>query len=431
VKKTRKKKLRSRQESTEMNVKIGGFTIFDDEGEEERFGQRRRSDVGFGKQRRRGTISRWHFPMSSKALRVTLLLVLTAIVIRGLVMQPQTSVCEFVKTEVGLECEEHTVTTPDGYTLFLKRIPRPGRPPVALMPGIVISSTTFLLTGRHESLAGVLVDQDFEVWLLEKRGRMPWRHEKYSSQDLEFWDFTFEESVSYDLPVMIDYIKRFTGRDIASLIGHNEGALISMAALAANKELEKQVKSVVGLGATISWENKWGIPEPPEWIVQSLHPGIIWGLLRIVLTGTCGIVPRFCIGMVCSVGGCSDESIFDDRLLMRIFTQVPRETSLKNLKHMLQLDKAGRLQKYDYGTKENMKRYGTEVPPEMDLSGLALPTLLIYGEHDSVIPPAAHNQIDSSKARNLTVPLGHLELLWSKDAKDLVYDRIIEFIKDE
>ena len=168
-------------------------------------------------------------------------------VARGLWRAPEISVCSFIREQLGLGCEEHLATTQDGYQLFLKRIPGSEKSsrPVLLLPGLADSAATWVVTGRDNCLAGELHRKGFDVWLLEKRGRTPWKHERYSGQDLEFWDFSFDDSVDHDLPAVVAYVTKFTGLPIASLVGHSEGGTISLAALAENHKMQSSVKSVV------------------------------------------------------------------------------------------------------------------------------------------------------------------------------------------
>ena len=65
----------------------------------------------------------------------------------------------------------------------------------------------------------------------------------------------------------------------------------------------------------------------------------------------------------------------------------PAGAGWKNLVHYGQIIEAGRFQRYDYGADENMKRYGSETPPEYDLSKIKVKTALFTGDVDTLADP--------------------------------------------
>ncbi len=362
------------------------------------------------------------------------------LVLRGMLRAPEISVCAFIREELGLPCEEHMATTKDGYQLYLKRIPgaAAGRAPVLLLPGVADSAATWVVSGRERSLAGALHSAGFDVWLLEKRGRTPWKHERWSGQDLDFWDFSFDESVDYDVPALVAYVRGLTGMRIASLVGHSEGGTIVMAALAADPELAASVQSAVALGAPLGYgadRTRW--PQIPDLVSRNVHPAIPLGFTRLVFTGLCAHLPGLCWGIMCSVSGCSEA--WDQQqgdVVGRIFSYYPRETSIKNVKHLIQCHNAGRLQRFDYGAEANRIRYGQDEPRVYDFSRLATPTALFYGTKDRVVPSAAlQNTLSllpsaAVKFVNASLPYGHVDFLWASDALDVLYRPLINFVKE-
>ena len=98
----------------------------------------------------------------------------------------------------GYPVENHFVTTQDGFILNMQRIPHgwnktqssSPKPVVFLQHGLTMDSTNWILNGRSESLAYILADRGFDVWLGNIRGnRYSQKHIKLDPSDEEFWDW--------------------------------------------------------------------------------------------------------------------------------------------------------------------------------------------------------------------------------------------------
>lgn len=72
----------------------------------------------------------------------------------------------------GYPVEIHEIITDDGYVLQLHRIPHGlygksshNKTVVFLMPGLMCSSGVFVTNGRNKSLAFMLADLNYDVWI--------------------------------------------------------------------------------------------------------------------------------------------------------------------------------------------------------------------------------------------------------------------------
>ncbi|KAG4399076.1 hypothetical protein GLYMA_08G167700v4 [Glycine max] len=97
-------------------------------------------------------------------------------------------ICKTMVETQGYTCEEHQVTTEDGYILSLQRIPvgrssnNTDKPPVLLQHGIFCA----------------------------------------------YWDWSWDELASYDLPAFVQYVYNHTGQRI-HYAGHSLGTLMALA----------------------------------------------------------------------------------------------------------------------------------------------------------------------------------------------------------
>uniref|UniRef100_A0A7S2WV56 Partial AB-hydrolase lipase domain-containing protein n=1 Tax=Rhizochromulina marina TaxID=1034831 RepID=A0A7S2WV56_9STRA len=134
--------------------------------------------------------------------------------------------------ERGFQLEDHFVTTEDGYILHMFRIPQPGAAPVLLQHGLLDSSFTWVNNFRNESLAYILSDAGYDVWLGNNRGNFySANHTTLAVEDNQFWAFTYDEMAKYDLPGMVRYIQRTTGQSNLGYVGHSEGTIQAFAGL--------------------------------------------------------------------------------------------------------------------------------------------------------------------------------------------------------
>ncbi|CAG5013298.1 unnamed protein product [Parnassius apollo] len=96
-------------------------------------------------------------------------------------------------------------------------------PPVILMHGLLMSSDTWFDAGPESSLAYLLSDECFDIWLGNFRGNFYGRrHIKLNpDEDSEFWNFSVDEMDMYDIPAIVDYVIKYTGVKKVNYIGYS------------------------------------------------------------------------------------------------------------------------------------------------------------------------------------------------------------------
>ncbi|MED6186669.1 hypothetical protein PIB30_068941 [Stylosanthes scabra] len=162
-------------------------------------------------------------------------------------------ICKRLVETQDYTCEEHKVTTEDGYILSLQRMPAPrsgkaaDKPPVLLQHGLFIDAITWLFNTPDESLAYILADKGFDVWLANTRGtKYSSGHTSLTPNDMAYWDWSWDELVKYDLPASVSYVFNHTGQRM-HYVGHSLGTLTALAAFS-----EEQLLNMLRSAALLS-----------------------------------------------------------------------------------------------------------------------------------------------------------------------------------
>ena len=122
-----------------------------------------------------------------------------------------------------------------------------------LQHGLLDGAFTWLILGQ-DSLSKKLREEGYIVYLPYIRDTQFSRsHLDYdSSLNSEYWEFSFDEIAQYDLPVVINYIKKRDKVEKVTYIGHSQGTLIYFLSYMNNPEfLEKNIKKYVALGTVL------------------------------------------------------------------------------------------------------------------------------------------------------------------------------------
>lgn len=158
----------------------------------------------------------------------------------------------------GYPAENHEITTTDGYILTLQRIPygiknpptHHQKPVVFLMPGLLATSTCFFFNGIENSLAFLLAEEGYDVWLGNARGTTYARkHVTLNPDDdkSEFWNFSWHEIGVFDVPASIDYVLQQTQQKSLIYVGHSQGTTNFFVMASERPEYNQKVKLAVSL----------------------------------------------------------------------------------------------------------------------------------------------------------------------------------------
>nr|CRX79276.1 hypothetical protein ls5931a1_00077 [Leucosporidium scottii] len=136
---------------------------------------------------------------------------------------------QYYANQCGFDVIEQTVETKDGYLLKVfkveclkkeARVHSDGRKghPVLIQHGLFQSCGSFI-TSEERSLAFWLAEHgDYQVYLGNNRGVFDMGHVRLKRSDPRFWDYNIKELALYDLPAMVDHVRRETGYDKVSRV---------------------------------------------------------------------------------------------------------------------------------------------------------------------------------------------------------------------
>ncbi|NXK58579.1 LICH hydrolase, partial [Sylvietta virens] len=348
----------------------------------------------------------------------------------------------------GYPSEEYDVTTEDGYILAVYRIPAGRndrntgqRPAVFLQHAFLGDATHWISNLPNNSLGFILADAGYDVWLGNSRGNT-WslKHKTLKPCQKEFWQYSFDEMGKYDIPAELNFIMNKTGQKDVFYIAHSEGAASGFIAFYTYPELAKRVKVFFALGpvtacphATSPLVKITNLPKPLLRLIFGCK-GFAHQIefLKGPVTQFCTSLDKFCAHVLCYIAGGSVKNINTSRVDMYV-GHSPAGTSAQNIFHWRQLAHTDQFQAYDYGSKENMKKYNQTAPPVYKIEEIKIPTAVWSGGDDTFADPQDMARL-LPRITNLIYhehfpAWGHLDFIWGLDATEKMYLKILELLK--
>lgn len=352
---------------------------------------------------------------------------------------------EEIVSSRGFLCEDHEVTTVDGYILTLHRIVHPEnvftrkyksktgivsgeekKPPLLLQHGMFSNSRAWLVAsddghlgidlnrnidstktdpkkiGSNETqvdntLAFALVKAGYDVFLGNSRGNLySMKHERLDPfKDDDFWNCSMSELVKYDIPACIDYILTLTGHQTIGYIGFSQGTTSMLALMSQEKRYNEVVKPFIAMApvANARQTNPFNLPEEAKVrFYRILHS---WcrsksGPFFPLITET--VSRYFCsnfhfrsfMNRICF--NIFALSSFPDSNRTCIYTVTTGSHCMShNLAHVLQNVQDKHFRDYDYGKEINVKKYGSEEAPIYDLKKITNRFICFFYSNKDII----------------------------------------------
>lgn len=351
----------------------------------------------------------------------------------------------------GYTCETHTVMS-QGYLLNVHRIPRSKiekaipKKTVLLHHGLFASSADWILNGPEKALAYVLADAGYDVWMANIRGNKYSREHAWLKTNCKsYWNFSWHDVAKYDVPEIIDYILKTKGSEIKiTYIGHSMGTTILFAMLTLRPEYNNILNAGFALAPVVFMSD---IKSP----LKSLAPLARNVAYMEMLYGSYEFIPKHSsIGRIsssCEVDKIDfilckraifylvgyNEKQLNKTLLPVFLAHLGTGTSWKTALHFAQeIITGGHFRNFDYGAYNNDKIYGSNLPPDYDLSQITLPIHLFWAQNDLLSSEKDVKKLHErlpSKTEIYMVPdpdFNHLDYLWAVDAPTLVNNKLLE-----
>ncbi|ODM97066.1 Lipase 3 [Orchesella cincta] len=356
----------------------------------------------------------------------------------------------------GYPVEVHHVTTADGYILQLHRIPygktcgpAEGKRVIYVQHGLLCDSSSYVLSGVNKSLAYLLADACYDVWLPNARGNTYSRRHVTLDPNVDkeaFWGYSFHEMGIYDLPANFDYILGLTGTDGLYYVGHSMGTTMFWICMSERPEYNSKIKlmsalapiahtehmiSPIRLIAPFSGQIKWLLKMVG--LFEFMPSNAFLKLIGQQACDTTSPLQPICSNLMFVLCGFNPDQL-DTSLLPTILGHLPAGASVRSVIHYAQGVLSGAFRQYDFGAKGNMDRYGQPTPPDYDLSKVTAPVAFYWGENDWL-----GTKPDTLRIAKLLPNIqrmfrvqddlfNHLDFIMAKRIRELVNDRVLEFL---
>ncbi|KAH9396293.1 Alpha/beta-hydrolase lipase region [Tyrophagus putrescentiae] len=354
---------------------------------------------------------------------------------------------------VVFDIEVHNVITKDGYILALHRLvnrkERLGLPedyyhystikkPVLIQHGIFSSSIEFLINSpfleNNNSKSGdnlgfgLHMTGRYDVFLSNTRGSLySQKHVKFSNQEDAFWRYSFDHMAEFDLPAVIDYIKKITSSETVAYVGFSQGTAIMFALMSLRPEYGRIVRPFIAMAPITTVSG-----------VQSPIPSVSIRQLALVMSLFLERPHQFTIPAWLS--GVFWKSTHLNESRVSVYSQHASSVGSWELLHWAQLVISRRFERFDYRSRaENAAKYGQATVPDFPLQAIPREAVIALirsdGDEMSTVPDQERLIAVLKKAGvaldDYVIPASnwsHADYLHGLDAGRLIYDHIIELL---
>ena len=278
----------------------------------------------------------------------------------------------------GYKLEEHEVITEDGYKLTLwhiavnKLINK--NKVVYIQPGFLCTSWVFFQLGKN-SLPFLLTDEGYDVWIGNSRGTLFSLDHIYKDPNKlngDYWDFSLDDNVEYDLPATIDYVKETTGAKKIHYIGHSQGTTIFYMLYMHNPSyVESSIDKYISLGTVPNiahatflpiqlLDKLYGLLEMTQPITKAI---IFNDWQRTMLSNICKNTPYICKMAFDSAASIVPTNRINYETVYPFLYYYPGGTSSDTMLHWSQIHQSKKLVYFnpEYNSNKEVKEYDISI----------------------------------------------------------------------
>lgn len=295
-----------------------------------------------------------------------------------------------------------------------------------------------MLKGTNGDLPFILADAGYDVWLGNFRGNYNGRgHVNMSTDDENFWKFSFHEMGVYDLPAFVDHILRISGSTQLTLVCHSYSNAVTMVMASQRPEYNERVNLLIGMAPFVFAEHLRYGPVLEAFLIplkrycyksrkfELLERRDVNPFVRI-----CDILPYICILWLSLLVGISDAKFMVELTPIGL-AYFPAGTNLFTLTHITNIYSQGRFCQLDLGRSQNRLRYGMDEPPDYDLSQVSIPFMIYAGTSDYFIDVRDVQRLRKSLPSVIDIRLvsyNHIEFISASDTKEVLYNDMVQLI---
>ncbi|KAF2979685.1 hypothetical protein EK904_003041 [Melospiza melodia maxima] len=251
---------------------------------------------------------------------------------------------------------------------------------------------------------------------------------------------SFDEIGKYDIPAELNFILNKTGQKDVYYIGHSEGSAAGFIALSTYPDMPQKIKAFFALAPVTTITHSTSpmitialLPQPLIRLLLGCKGVLQYNeLMKGPVTRFCACQGKVCGSIFCYLVGGRIQNMNTSRT-DSYSGHYPAGTSVQNVIHWQQIKYADQFQAYDYGCKENMKKYNQTAPPAYKIEEIKVPTAVWSGGQDKFADPKdiarLLPQITNLIYHEHFPTWGHLDFLWGLDATEKMYLKIIELLK--
>nr|XP_028585523.1 lipase member M-like [Podarcis muralis] len=350
----------------------------------------------------------------------------------------------------GYPSEEHEILTEDGYYLQANRIPcgmnssgKTGpKPVVLLVHGLLAEGRCWIANLPNNSLGFFLADAGYDVWIINTRGSS-WsrRHKTLSTDQEDFWNFSFHEIAIYDIPATIDFILMKTRQEKLYYIGHSQGGTLGFITFSIIPQLVPKISLYLSFAPGYTLVNSKGLFYKLLVIPDGLRR-LIWGNkeycllskeLKALTAKICSypVIDKWCLRFLSLGVGFNEKNYNVSRadVYVGIF---PDFSSVKAVDHWSQVTRTHKFRFFDYGCR-NKVVYNMTTPPFYKIECMEVPTALWSGGQD-IMEDVKDIQLLIPRIPHLVfyknIPdWQHLDYIFGLDAPKQLYPDVLKLMQ--